>query len=405
MDGVTQDRPTSDGMADERIDWVARARSLGPKIEAAADEIEQLRELPRSLTLALAEAGLFRLLQPRELGGGELTPMEFAEVMGEVASHDASTAWCVGQGNGCGAASAFLAPEVAREIFGPVDGILAWGPPSNPDVKKVPGGYRLTGTWNFASGSHNASWLGAHIVERGADGTPLRRTDGGTILRSLLFPKSAAEITDVWRVMGLRGTGSDQYSVSDLFVPDDHTILHDRGKALARQGGLLYRFSFSNLYASGFAGLALGVARAFYDSFVALAADKTPRGAASTLRQNAVVQSQVAQASARLRSARAFLLMSLSEIWTEVGQTGEVTLDHNATIRLASTWAIKQAREVVNELYHTAGATAIFDAQPFERRFRDMNSIAQQMQGAQRHFETVGGILLGLEPDAAMFTF
>jgi alkylation response protein AidB-like acyl-CoA dehydrogenase len=400
MDGVSQDRSARD-----HIDWVARARSLGPTIAAAADEVEQLRELPRSLTLALAEAGLFRLLQPSELGGGELTPMEFAEVMGEIARHDASTAWCVGQGNGCGAASAYLDPAVAREIFGPVDGILAWGPPSNADVRKMPGGYRLSGTWAFVSGSHNASWLGAHIVERGADGEPVRRADGGTVLRSLLFPKSAAQMTDIWHVMGLRGTGSDQYSVSDLFVADDHTILHDRGKTPARQGGQLYRFSFSNLYASGFAGLALGVARAFYDSFVALAADKTPRGAKSTLRNNNVVQSQVAQASARLRSARAFLLMSLGEIWEEVGKTGEVTLEHNATIRLASTWAIKQAREVVGELYHAAGATAIFDEQPFERRFRDMNTIAQQMQGAQRHFETVGGILLGLEPDATMFTF
>jgi alkylation response protein AidB-like acyl-CoA dehydrogenase len=330
--------------------------------------------------------------------------MEFAEVMGEIAGYDASTAWCVGQGNGCGAAAAYLDPAVAHEIFGPVDGILAWGPPSNADVRKVPGGYRLTGTWNFASGSHNASWLGAHIVERASDGAPLCRADGGTVLRSLLFPKSAAQMTDIWHVMGLRGTGSDQYSVTDLFVRDDHTVLHDR-TIPARQGGLLYRFSFSNLYASGFAGLALGVARAFYDSFVALAADKTPRGARSTLRHNNVVQSQAAQASARLRSARAFLLNSLNEIWDTVGETGELTLDHNATIRLASTWAIKQAREVVDELYHAAGASAIFNEQPFERRFRDINTIAQQMQGAQRHFETVGGILLGLEPDATMFTF
>ncbi|HTQ33828.1 MAG TPA: acyl-CoA dehydrogenase family protein [Stellaceae bacterium] len=400
MDGVSQDR-----IAKDKIDWVARARAAGPTIAAATDEVERLRELPRSLTLALAEAGLFRLLQPRELGGGELTPMEFSDVMGEISYHDASTAWCVGQGNGCGASAAFLAPEVAREIFGPVDGILAWGPPANPEVRKVPGGYRLTGTWNFASGSHNASWLGAHILERGADGEPIRRADGGTVLRSLLFPKSAATITDILHVMGLRGTGSDQYSVTDLFVPDDHTVLHDRGKTPARSGGLLYRFSFSNLYASGFAGLALGVARAFYDDFVDLAADKTARGARTTLRHNHVVQSQVALASARLRAARAFLIMSLQEIWDEVARTGEVTLDHNATIRLASTWAIKQAREVVEELYHAAGATAIFDAQPFERRFRDMHTISQQMQGAQRHFETVGGILLGLEPDATMFTF
>jgi len=395
-----------DGVIRDQVDWVARVRALGPTITAASGEIERLRELPQPLVTALAEAGLFRLLQPRALGGGEVTPMDFAETMGEIAYHDASTAWCVGQGNGCGASAAFLDPAVAREIFGRDDGIVAWGPPSGEAVvKKVPGGYRLTGSWSFASGSHNASWFGAHIFEQGPDGKPIRRPDGGTILRTLLFPKAQARMTDIWRVLGLRGTGSDEYSVTDLFVADDHTVLHDRKKAPAKQGGLLYRFSFSNLYASGFAGLALGVARAFYDSFVALAAEKTPRGAQSTLRHNQVIQSQVAQASARLRSARAFLLASLDDIWTEVGHTGEVTLDHNATIRLASTWAIKQAREVVDELYHAAGATAIFDAQPFERRFRDIHTIAQQMQGAQRHFETVGGILLGLEPDSTMFTF
>jgi alkylation response protein AidB-like acyl-CoA dehydrogenase len=393
------------GIGQDRADYIERARALGPAIAASADEVEKKRELPRALVSALTGAGLFRLLQPRELGGGELPPAQFAQAMEEIAKYDASTAWCVGQGNGCGMAAAFLDPAVAREIFGPDDGIVAWGPPSSSaQAHKVPGGWRLTGSWSFASGSHNASWFGAHIVERGADGAPVRRPDGGTILRTLLFPKVTAEMTDIWRVLGLKGTGSDMYSVTDLFVADDHTVLHDR-RIPARQGGRLYRFSFSNLYASGFAGLALGVARAFYDSFVALAADKTPRGANATLRHNHVVQSQVAQASARLRAARAFLLASLDEIWDAVGETGEVSLDQTATIRLASTWAIKQAREVVGELYHAAGATAIFNEQPFERRFRDINTIAQQMQGAQRHFETVGGILLGLEPDATMFTF
>ena len=395
MDGVAQNAP----------DYVARARALGPAIAAAADDTERGRELPAPLVSTLAANGLFRLLQPSALGGAELTPMQFAEVMEELAKWDASTAWCLGQGNGCGAAAAYLDPAVAREIFGPDDGIVAWGPPSgSAEAKKVPGGYRLTGSWSFASGSHNATWFGAHIFERGEDGAPRRRADGGTILRTLLFPKAKAVMTDIWKVLGLRGTGSDAYSVTDLFVADDHTVLHDR-TIPARQPGRLYRFSFSNLYASGFAGLALGVARAFHDSFVALAAEKTPRGAPSTLRHNNVVQSQVAQSEARLRSARAFLLTSLAEIWESVGACGEVTLSDNATIRLASTWAIQQARLVVAELYHAAGATAIFNAEPFERRFRDINTIAQQMQGAQRHFETVGGILMGLAPDATMFTF
>jgi len=300
--------------------------------------------------------------------------------------------------------AAYLDPAAAKEVFGGPRGILAWGPGPGK-ARIVEGGYRVTATWSFASGSHNATWLGCHVPIYDDNGRQLLHADGSPVVRTPIFPKSCAEMTDIWHVMGLRGTGSDRYSVTDLFVAEDHTILHDRGKTPAKIGGLLYRFSFSNLYASGFAGLALGVARAFYDSFVELAAGKTARGAKSTLRHNQVVQSQVAQASARLRSARAFLIMSLQEIWATVAETGEVTLDHNATIRLASTWAIKQAREVVDELYHAAGATAIFDAQPFERRFRDIHTIAQQMQGAQRHFETVGEILLGLEPDATMFTF
>jgi alkylation response protein AidB-like acyl-CoA dehydrogenase len=105
-----------DGIGQDRTDYMARAKALGPTIVAAADEVERERELPPALVATLTSAGLFRLLQPRELGG-ELTPMEFAEAMGEIASYDASTAWCVGQGNGCGMAAAFLDPAVAQEIF------------------------------------------------------------------------------------------------------------------------------------------------------------------------------------------------------------------------------------------------------------------------------------------------
>ena len=130
-----------------------------------------------------------------------------------------------------------------------------------------------------------------------------------------------------------------------------------------------------------------------------------PRGARQRLCENQVIQSQLAQAEARLGSARAFLLSGLAEIWEEVGETGELSLEHNTKIRLASTWAIDQAREVVNTLYHSAGATAIFDDRPFERRFRDMHTASQQAQGRQAHYETIGRVRLGLAPDTAMFAF
>jgi alkylation response protein AidB-like acyl-CoA dehydrogenase len=372
-------------------EYVDRARELGPELEAAAEEIERRRELPEPIVEALIERGLFRLLLPRTLGGAELPPAAYVQVIEEVAKHDASTAWCLGQANGCTMTAAVLDPEVAQEIFGDRRGIVAWGPPGPAEARAVAGGYRLTGTWSFASGSHHATWLGAHVTMPPA-------------MRTLLFPKSSATFTDIWRVIGLRGTGSDSYTVTDLFVPESHSVLREAAPK-PRQSGPLYAFSSSNMYSSGFAGVALGIARSTLDAFIELARDKIPRGAKRTLRDDNVVQSQVAQSEARLGAARAFLLGSLEQIWRDVTRSGRLTLDHNTTIRLASTWAIHQAKDVVDTAYHSAGATAIFESNPFERRFRDVHTVIQQYQGRQAHFATVGQVLLGLQAEGTMFTF
>jgi alkylation response protein AidB-like acyl-CoA dehydrogenase len=392
----------------QAIEYVERAGELGPELEAAAEEIERRRELPEPIVEALVEHGLFRLLLPRSLGGAELPPAAYVKVIEEVAKHDASTAWCLGQANGCTMTAALLDPEVAREIFGGRRGIVAWGPPGPAEARAVAGGYRLTGTWSFASGSHHATWLGAHVpippVIQGEDGTPGLRPEGGPVMRTLLFPKASAEFSDIWHVIGLRGTGSDRYTVTDLFVPESHTVLREAEPKL-RQPGLLYAFSSSNMYSAGFAGVALGIARSTQDAFIELARDKIPRGAKRTLRDDNVVQSQVAQCEARLRAARAFLMGSLEQIWGDVAQSRRLTLDHNTTIRLASTWAIHQAKDVVDAAYHAAGATAIFESNPFERRFRDVHTVIQQYQGRQAHFATVGQVLLGLQAEGTMFTF
>jgi alkylation response protein AidB-like acyl-CoA dehydrogenase len=386
------------------FDFLRRVQELGPELEAAAEEIERRRELPDPIVEALTERGLFRLLLPRAFGGAELRPAAYVAVIEEIAKHDASVAWCLGQACGCTMTAAYLDPEVAREIFGPIYGIVAWGPPGPAEARAVPGGYRLTGTWSFASGSHHASWLGAHVAILDHKGAPQLRPDGGPVVRTLLFPKGSAKFKDIWHVIGLRGTGSDSYTVTDLFVPEKYTVLRE-ATLKPRQPGLLYAFSSSNIYASGFAGVALGIAQSTLAAFVELARDKIPRGAKRTLRDNNVIQAQVSQSEARLSGARAFLQSSLDEIWREVSATDQLTRDHNTTIRLASTWAIHQAREVVDTAYHAAGATAIFESNPFERRFRDIHTVIQQYQGRQAHFEAVGQALLGLDPEGAMFTF
>jgi alkylation response protein AidB-like acyl-CoA dehydrogenase len=220
----------------------------------------------------------------------------------------------------------------------------------------------------------------------------------------MFFPKSQALVRDTWQVMGLRGTGSDSYTLEELFVPDAHALARDPSRK-PNVGGKLYVFTPSTLYASSFAGIALGIARAVMDAFVREMGDTLPRGASRTRGESHVMQAHVGTNEARLRAARAFLLGSVSEIWDAVQRTGALTQDQLVTIRLASTWAIQSAREVVATLYGAAGAIALLNSRPFERRFRDMHGVTQQIQGHPAHFETVGQILLGREPDRPMFTF
>jgi alkylation response protein AidB-like acyl-CoA dehydrogenase len=382
------------------VDYVRRAGEFAPELAAAAVEIERRRELPEPVVNALAERGFFRRLLPRSLGGAELLPASFVPVIEEIAKTDASTAWCLNQALGCSMTAAYLEPAAACEIFGGSRGILAWGPGPG-SARVVDGGYRVTASWSFASGSHNATWLGCHVPVVEADGTPRLNSEGSPVIRTMLFPKSSARMTDIWRVIGLKGTGSDRSSVEDLFVPQRHTATRDDGTR--REQGVLYRFSSLQLYAVGFAGVAMGIARSTLDAFVALAHDKVPFRSAGTLRDNHLIQSQVAQAEARLSAARAFLLGSLQEITAEVERVGHITLDHRMVIRLASTFAIHQSLQIVDTAYHAAGSTAIFEENPFERRFRDIHTVSQQLQGRQEHFETVGQYLLGLEPDSLMW--
>jgi len=385
----------------DRVDYLVRIREISPALAAASDEIDRRRELPAHIVDALVERGFFCLLLPHSLGGAELLPAQYVPIIEALAGIDASTAWCVNQNSGCSMTSAYLAPEVAAEIFGGQRGILAWGP-GQGEARIVPGGYRVTATWAFASGSHHASWLGCHVPIVEADGRPRLTPNGTPAIRTMLFPKSATQFTDIWHTIGLRGTGSDQYSVMDLFVPEDHSVdVLSRRDMKAREAGLLYRFSSLILYAAGFAGVALGIARSTLADFIELARDKIPRGARNTLRNNNVIQSEVAQAEARLSSARGWLLHSLEDITEAVAQRGHITLDERMTIRLAATFAIHTALEVVDILYQAAGATAIFNENPFERRFRDIHSVAQQLQGRQQHFETVGQHLMGLESDTS----
>ncbi len=379
-----------------RADPVARAQAVAPLIAAAADEIEAGGEIPAHLLDALHGAALYRALLPRAFGGDEAHPAVYVQMIETIAAADASVAWCIGQNSGCSMCAAYMKPEIAREIWGnDPRAALAWGAGPQGIAVVVDGGYRVTGTWSFASGGRHATWLGGHSRVQERDGSLRRDAAGEPAERSMLFPRGAVQWKPDWNVMGLRGTGSDGYSVTDLFVPEDYSVNRDN-PAERREAGTLYRFSTTNLYASAFGCVAMGIARGALDAFKALAREKAPQGTGRTLRDNPVIQTQVALAEAKLGAARAYLLRTLEEIWDEVAISGAMTLDQRMRIRLAATFATHQAREVVDIAYHEAGATAIFAANPFERRFRDINSVTQQVQARSAHFETVGAHMLGL---------
>ena len=382
------------------IDWVARAHSLAPAIRSAIGRIDADGKLPDELDAALHAAGMYRLLIPRSCGGAELDPVTFAEIIETFATVDASTAWVLGQVNAAAMSAAYVEADVAREIFAP-GCVLAWGPPAPDkphDARVVEGGYRLTGTWQFASGSRQANWLGGLALIFDADGTPRKNAAGKAETRTLLFPKSSATITDTWHVVGLRGTGSDQYAVTDLFVPAGRTFQRDRGGW--RERGPLYRLSTVYLHAVAFGAVALGIARASLDAFVELALHKMPtRGnVGQMLRDNNAIQGRIGLAEAQLRAARAYLLGAAREGFAEAATMteGNVGMESRIDMRAASTFAIGLSEQVVDIAYRLAGSTAIFDAQPFERRFRDMHAVTQQVQSNLSNYETIGQYRLGL---------
>jgi alkylation response protein AidB-like acyl-CoA dehydrogenase len=380
---------------------IARAEAVRGAVSAAADEIESTRRLPPALLDKLHEAGLFRLLLPRSSNGIETDPVTFFHVIETIAKADASTAWCLSQAGGCAMSAAYLDLPVAHAIFGSNPrAVLAWGP--GPRVKAIEcdGGYRVTGIWAFASGGRHATWLGAHCPIFRADGSPRLEANGIQEERTMLVRADDVEWTDIWNTVGLRGTASDQFALKDFFVPSDHSITREFDRE-CRESGPLYRMSNHTCFQVGFAGVACGIARSALDNFLDIARNKVPRGQKSALRDNAVVQSNLAQSEVNLRAARGFVLQSMAEVWKSLSAGSMITVEQRITIRMAATNAIHKAREAVDFAYNAAGATAIFERHPLERRFRDIHTVTQQLQGRFSHFETVGAWMLGVDADLA----
>src|SRR5215472_7971311 len=375
---------------------VARARALAGLIAAEADAIELGRHLSEPVLEELHEARLFRMFYPRSVGGDEVEPAVYIDAVGELARADGSVGWCVSIANSIGLFAPYLDPKAARIVFGDPRAICAWGPPNDCRGIAVPGGYRVTGRWDFASGCRHSAWMGAHGTVVEPDGSLRLNKCGRPTVLTWLFPTEQARLLDNWDPIGLRGTASESYAVEDLFVPEEFTGTRE-DPTLRREPGPIYAFPQQTLYSVGIASVALGIARGMLDAFLELALHKTPRGI-GRLADNAVIQAEIARAEARLGAARCYLIDTVTQICRLASPASPIDVPDRARARLAGSNAITSAVAVADWTYKAAGVDAIFPGSPFERRFRDIHTLSQQIQSRDAHYETVGQVLLGQPP-------
>jgi alkylation response protein AidB-like acyl-CoA dehydrogenase len=379
------------------IDPIACARDLGPAIAAAADEIERSQTIPEPLLTHLHKARLARMLLPRSVGGDQVEPWTYLAAIEELSRHDGSVGWNLFVANSSAIIAPFIPLETACEIYADPSSIISWGPPNHHKATAEPGGYRVTGEWHFASGSRQANWMGAHCQVVEPDGSLRLNRFGRPTIRTLLFLKEHAQPIRDWNTIGMRGTASEGYRVDGLFVPEAYSGTRE-DPSLRRDRGPLYAFTTPGLYAVGVAAVALGIARAMLDAFVALAVDKTPRNLLR-LADSPVVQADIARREAQLGSARAWLVEILKDVWATADDIAPVDLNARLRVRLGCAHAITSAVEVADYVYKAAGTSAIFPGTPFERRFRDIHTLSQQIQSREAHFEAVGKAMFNGDPD------
>jgi alkylation response protein AidB-like acyl-CoA dehydrogenase len=376
-----------------RSDPVRAVGSLVDLIRTECVDLDSTGVIPTSVIRAIQDAGVFQLMAPTEIGGAEVDPVTFLQVV-EAASHaDGSVGWCVLIG-GCYAAFGGMLPaESARRIYGDPTTISAGAFRPDGVAVEVDGGYRISGRWPLASGSSHATWyVGGCIIQR--DGQPVIDPAGMPLMREFFFPASSIEIIDNWDSTGLRGTASHDYAVSDVFVPTSQTAWFQDPPTVDRP---LYRMPPVAMFATFIGAVPLGIARHAVDEFVALASAKTPAMSATVLADRPVAQDRLGRAHAIVAAGRCYLLQTLAELWEKVQAGHAPTLSDRGALWLAATHAGHTALDAIGLLYTAGGASSVYRASPLDRCLRDARTAVQHICTQEQNFELAGRLLLGRE--------
>lgn len=384
-------------------DPLEAAETYAAVLAGRSIEIERNRFLPQDLADLSARLGLHRLCIPAVYGGHEAHPLVLVDVVERLARVDGSAAWCVFIGATSGMTSGFLAADEARAIFGDpmtiTAGVFAPRGQAVRAEEKGVAGYRVSGRWQWGSGSRNARWIMGGALILGDDGKPEMAPEGVPQNRMMIFPADDVIMLDTWDVSGLAGTGSTDFEVKDVFVPASRAVSLISDKPLPLP---LYCFPTFGLLGIGIAGVALGLARGAIDELVALAGGKTPQGASKPLAMRAKAQIDVSEAEALVRSARAFLDVAVNATWDAASRDGAITVEHRRDIRLATTHAVRSAARAVDLMYTLAGGSSVYRSSALQRHFRDVHVATQHMMVSEATYELTGRLFLGVPSNTAM---
>jgi len=378
---------------------VERIQGLLPAIRARREDIENARRLPRDLVDVLRETGIFSLEIPRALGGLEAIPADTMRVIETIATADGSTGWCAGLAIANNGVAGFMNEAGAKEVFAdpkaPTAGIFA---PTGAAVR-VDGGVRVSGRWPFASGVTHCDWLwGGCLVM--VDGKP-RMTPMGPEMVHVFMPVSQMEIHDTWYVSGLCGSGSNDVSAKDVFVPEKRTFVI--GNPAHQRPEPLYRLPPLGAFVSHVAAVSLGMARGALDELVGLAQTKVPTFSMAVLADKPVAQVELARAEASLAAARAFFYETVGDLWRTVQDGGQPTPRQIALHRIAAANATEVGARVTRAANLLAGGSSIFAKSSLQRHMRDADAIAHHFTVAPYVWEDAGRVFMGRLPTAPMF--
>jgi alkylation response protein AidB-like acyl-CoA dehydrogenase len=385
---------------------IEAARRIAPVIREHNEEAERERRLSPPVLAALHEAGLLRMCTPRSLGGLEADPLTRALVIEEISGHDTAAGWTLANPLDWAYLCARLPDQGAEEIYGHGANIVIAAQLGRP-MQAVPlqGGYRITGRAPFVSNCHDANWIATTAIVSARDLSSAADGEEPEMVMAYL-PRESCEIIDTWHVMGMRGTGSNDVAVTDVFIPSSRTfrIAPDFTPG-SHYRGSLYRFPVIGIVGSNLPPLVLAVARKAIDEVSALAQGKVPMARSTLLRERASAQAKLAQAEAILRAGRLLLYDTLSEAWqaTLAGET--ISLQQKADLLLAMTHAVSSSVKAVELMHRVAGTSGIYARSPLERYFRDVQVLRHHAFGAETRYETVGQVYLGLPPDFPLVAF